>query len=86
MTKYQENPIKVGKFILDRVLQDKKKIYLKLSLKNDLEKFILKYQKKYYLPNSFCNLISLKLFNNSNIFYNNKPKNFYQITFKKVLA
>lgn len=40
----------------------------------------------YYLPNSLCNLVSLGLLNNSSIFYNNKYKNFHQITPKKVLA
>lgn len=85
MIEYQKHPTKAGRFTLNRVLLGRRKICLKLGLENNLKGLIFNFQNIYYLANNFCNLVSLKLMNNSNIFYNNKLKNLYQIISKKVL-
>ena len=62
------------------------KICLHLSLKDNSEGLILKLQSIYYLPNSPCNLVSLGLLNNSEIYHINKRKTLYHVESKKVLA
>ena len=84
--KYQKRPIKVSRSTSDRVLPGRGKVCLKLGLEDDSKGLILNLQNVYYLPNSPGNLVSLGLLNNSGIFYNNKLKNLYQITSKRVLA
>lgn len=39
-----------------------------------------------FFPNSFCNLINLKLFNNSGIYHNYKYKTLSYVKSKKVLV
>lgn len=79
-------PIKIGRSILNRSLLGRKKIQLQLSLKDSSKSFILNLQNVYYLLSSQCNLVSLKLLNNSKIFYYNKNKILYQLESKKILA
>ena len=86
MTEYKKYLTKVGRSTSNRVLLRRKKVCLRLGLKDNLKSLILKLQNVYYLPNSLCNLVSLRLLNNSGIFHNNEHKNLYQITFKKILA
>lgn len=83
---YQELSTKVGGSISNGVSLGRGKVYLRLGLEDDLESLILKLQNMYYLPKSLDNLVSLRLLNNSDIFHNNKHKNLYQITSKKLLA
>ena len=86
MMEYQERPTKVGGSTSDGMLPGRRKICLRLGLEDNSEGLILNFQNVYYLPNSFYNLVSLGLLNNSGIFYNNKLENLYQITSKRVLA
>ena len=86
MTEYQERLTNVDGSTSDRVSLGRQKVCLRLSLKNNLESLILNPQNVYSLLDSFCNLVSLGLLNNSGIFHNNKHENHYQITSKKVLA
>lgn len=77
MTEYQERLTKVDGSTLDKMSLRRRKVCLKLDFENNLKDLILNFQNMYYLLNSFCNLISLRLFNNSGIFYNKKHKNLY---------
>lgn len=86
MTEYQKRPTKVGRSTSDGMSPERGKVCLRLGLKDNSKGLILNLQNVYYLPNSLCNLVSLRLLNNNSIFYNNKHKNLYQITSKKILA
>lgn len=86
MIEYQKHSIKIDRFTFNGVLPERKKIQLRLDLKNNSENLILNFQNVYYLLNSFCSLVNLKLLNNSGIYHDNKYKNFYQIRSKKILV
>ena len=86
MTVFQNRPTKVVGSTLDRISPGRGTICLRLELEDGSEELILKLKNVYYLLNSSCNLISLGLLNNSNIFHNNKCENLYEVTSKRVLA
>lgn len=71
--------IKIGKWTSERILLGKKKIELRLTLKNRLKNLIFNFYHVLYLLNSLCNLFSLSFFNNCYIYYNNKNEIFYKI-------
>lgn len=83
---YQERFTKVGRSTLDRILLRRRKVYLRLGFKDNLEDLIFNLQNVYHLPKSFYNLVCFGLLNNSAIFYKNELKNLYQIISKRVLA
>ncbi len=78
--------MKVGGSILDRVLPKRGKIQLSLGLNDDFEGLILNLHNVYYLPNCPYNLVSLRLLNNSGIYYNNEHESLYQVGSRKTLA
>lgn len=86
MIKYQDNLTKVKVSTSNGVSLRKDKIWLRLRLVDDSEGLILNLYNVYYFPNSLCNLISLRLLNNSNIYYNNKYKSLYLINLRKILT
>ena len=86
MTEYQKRFTKDGGSTSNGVSPGRRKFCLRLGLEDDLDGLILNLQNVYYLLNSLCNLVNLGLLNNNGIFHNNKHKNLYQITSKRVLA
>lgn len=86
MIEYQDHPTKVGGSTLDRVLPGRGKIRLRLELDDNSKGLILNLHNIYYFPNSPCHLISLRLFNNSGIYHDNKYESFYQVDSRKTLA
>lgn len=82
MKKYEKHPTKVNKSYSNKVLLEKVKILLKLSLEDNSESFILDFQNAYSFLNNLCNLINQRFLNMSSIYHNNKYKNLYQIGLK----
>ena len=68
------------------MLPRRDKIWLRLGLEDDSECLILNLYNVYYLLNNLCNLVNLGLFNNSDIYYNNKNENLNKINSKKILV
>lgn len=83
---YQDHLTKVRKSTLHRILLGRGKIQLRLRLDDNSKSLILNLHNIYYLPNSFFNLVSLGLFNNSNVYHDNKYKGLYQVGLWKTLA
>ena len=79
MTKNCTHPTKIGGSILDGILPRKRKIRLRLALKDSSESLIFNFQNVFYLLNSPCNLLSLSLLNNSGIYLNIKNETLYKI-------
>lgn len=52
----------------NKVLLSIKKLYPGYSLENNGKNLIFNLQNIYYLCNSLCNLVSLRLFNNNKIY------------------
>lgn len=86
MIQYQGHATKVRVSTSDGILPGKGKIQLKLGLNDDIEGLILTLHNVYYLPNSPCNLVNLRLFNNSGVYHDNIYKSLYQVGSKKILA
>lgn len=62
------------------------RVRLRLGLKDDSKGLIIKLRNVYYLFNSPCNMVSLSLLNDSEIYHNNKRKTLYHVDLKRVLA
>lgn len=86
MTKYWERPIKICGSTLNKISPRKGKIQLRLGLKNGSKELILNLKNIYYLSKSSCNLLSLGLLNNSNIYHNNENEIFYKFNTRQILA
>lgn len=70
------HPTKISESISDKILPGQEKILLRLALKDGSKGFILNLLNVFYLSNNLYNLLSLELFNNNSIYYNNKNKTF----------
>ena len=86
MTEYWELPTWIGGSISNGDSLGRKKIRLCLSLKDGLEGLVLNLYNVFYLPNSPCNLVSLGLLNDNDIFHDNENKTMYQTRSKMILA
>lgn len=76
----------MGGSMSNGVLPGHEKVDLHLDLEDNSEGLVLNLQNVYYLPNSSCNLVSLKLLNNSGIYHNNKIETLYHVKSKTVSA
>ncbi len=86
MTEYRELPARIGGSTSDGVSPGRGKIRLRLALKDGSEGLVLNLRNVFYIPNSPCNLVSLGLLNDSEIFHDNENETVYQIRSKKTLA
>lgn len=86
MTEYCIHSTRIGGSTLDRILPDRGKIQLRLTLKDGSKGLILNLYNVFYLPNSPCNLLSLGLLNSSGIYHDNKNKALYKIHTRQVLV
>lgn len=82
MTEYYMHPIRIGRTTSNGILPSRRKIRLRLALKDESEGLIFNLHNMFYLSNSQCNLFSLGLFNNSSIYYDNENKTLYEIYLK----
>lgn len=72
MTKFRKNLTKIGRSMSDRILPDRGKFKIRLTIKEKIEEIKLTLNNIFYFPNSPSNFISLGLLNNSRIYQNNK--------------
>lgn len=86
MTEFYDKPTRIGGFTSDGVSPGWGKVRLRLSLKDGTEGVILDLKDVFFLTSSPCNLVSLALLNNHNIFHDNKNETLHDLESKKVLA
>lgn len=86
MTEYQKPFTRIGGSISNRVSLGRRKIQLRLGLKDGSEGLILNLYNMYYFLNSLCNLVSLSFLNNNGIYYDNKNKTLYKVKTRQILA
>lgn len=86
MTEYCTHTTRIGRSTSDGILPGRGKLRLRLALKDGFEGLILYLSNMFYPPNSLCNLLSLKLLNNSSIYHNNENETVYEIHTKQILV
>lgn len=86
MTNFIERPTRVGRSTLDRILPRQRTVWIRLALENGMKEIILNFWNLYYLSNGPSNLISLNLFNNADICYNNEQQALYNKASPRPLA
>ena len=86
MTEYYEKPTRIGGSTADGSSLGKGRIRLRLGLEDGSDGIILILRNVYYLPSSPCNLVSLGLLNDSEIFHDNGNETLYQLESNRVLA
>lgn len=72
MTDFEENLTKVGKSILDGISPYRRRVKIRLILKNGPKELVLTLINVFYLSYRSSNLVSLGLLNNTGIFHHNK--------------
>lgn len=77
---------RISRSILDRISPEQRKIQLRLVLKDSSEGLILNLSKVFYLSNSLCNLLNLRLLNNNGMYQDKENKTFYKIYTRQILA
>lgn len=78
---------KYGRLNFKKILPIQGKVWLRLSQKDSSKGIIIfNLSDVYYLPHSFCNLISLNCHNSHNIYHDNENKMLYHIKTWKILA
>lgn len=86
MTDFEKNSTKVRELILDGISFDRRRVKIRLALKNSIKGLVLTLANIFYLLYSLLNLISLGLLNNVRIFYHNKNQILYNQKTQKVFA
>lgn len=85
MTEYQKQPTRMAGSTSNGTSPGKGNVRLRLALKDGFEGLMLNLRNVYYLPSSPCNLISLGLLINNEIFHDNERETLYQMGTKKVV-
>lgn len=83
---FTENPTKVGGLTSDCILPGRKKVKIRLALKDRIEGLVFILTNVFYLPNNSSKLISLGLLNNAGIYHHNKNQILYNLKTQKILA
>ncbi len=86
MTEYYKKPTRFGGSKADGLSPGRRRIQLRLGLKDGSERMILNLRNVYYLPSSSCNLVSVGLLNDSRIFHDNRNQTLCQLGSNTVLA
>lgn len=86
MIDFEENPTKVGGSISDSILPSKRKVKIRLALKDDIERLVLPLMNVFYLPYSPSNFVNLGLLNNIGIFHHNQNRTLYNQETQKVFG
>lgn len=86
MTDFIENPTKVRGSTSDGITPGRKKVKIKLALKDGTKGLILTLTNIFYFPNSPFNLVSLGLLNNADIYHHNEEKMLYNLKSRKTFA
>lgn len=86
MTDFEKNSTKVGGLISDGISLDRRRVKIRLVLKDSIKGLVLTLTNIFYLPYNPLNLVSLGLLNNVRIFYHNKDQILYNQKTQKVFA
>lgn len=79
--------IKIRRLTLDNILLGKKKIKIKLIIRDKIEKLVLILTNVFYLINSSSNIVSLDFLNNIIIHHYNKDQNLiYNLKIQRTFA
>lgn len=81
-----ENITKVGGSTLDRISLSRKKVKIRLILKDRIEGQVFIMTNVFYFPNTQSKLINLGLFNNARIYYHNKDQILNDLKTQKTLT
>lgn len=79
MTNFIENPTKVRGLTLDAISPNRKKVKIRLVMKDRIERLVFTLINIFYLPSSPSNLINLGLQNNVGIYHHKKDKILYDL-------
>lgn len=77
MINFEENSTKVRGSTSDGISLSRRKVKIRLSLKDGKDEMVLTLTNVFFLPHSSSNLVSLGLLNNVRIFYHNKDQILY---------
>lgn len=86
MTDFKENLTKVGRSTSDDISLSRRRVKIRLSLKDSTERIVLTLTNIFYFPHSPSNLVSLNLINDVGIFHHNKDQILYNQKTLKILA
>lgn len=86
MSDFVKNPTKVGGSISDDISPGRRKVKIRLVLKDGTEGLVLIFTIVFYLPNSLSNLASIDLLNDAGIYHHNKNQTLYDLETQKTLA
>ncbi len=86
MIDFTENPTKVGGSTSDGISPDRRKVKIRLALKDRTEGLVLTLTNVFYLPNSPSNLVSLGLLNDVGIYHHNEDQILYNLEIWKTFA
>lgn len=79
MIDFMKNFTKVGRLTLNSILPGRRKVKIRLVLKDKIEILILILTNVFYYLNNSSNLDTLGLLNNMEIYYHNKDKRLYKL-------
>ncbi len=83
MTDFIDNSAKVRGSKVDGISSSRRKIKIKLALKDNTEELIFTSTKIFYLLNSLSNFVSLGLINNTGNYLHNKHQTLYDLESQK---
>ena len=86
MIDFTENPTKVEGSTSDGISLGRRKVKIRLVLKDGIEGLALTLTNVFYLPNSLSNLVSLDFLNNARIYHHNEDQTLYNLKIRKTLA
>lgn len=81
-----EDSTMIGRLTSDDILLSKRKIKIRLTLKDKIEELVLTLINIFYLSHSLLNFVSLSLLNNVKIYHYNKDQILYNLKREKILA
>ena len=77
MIDFEENFIKVRGLTLDGISPNRRRVKIRLALKNGIKKLVLILTNVFYFLHSPSNLVNLGFLNNTRIFYHIKDQILY---------
>ena len=86
MIDFTENPIKVKRLISDGISLGRKKVKIKLVIKDWIEGLILILTNVFYFSNSPFNLVRLDFLNDTGIYHHNEDQILYNLKIQKIIA
>lgn len=79
MIDFTKNPTKIRGSTSDGISPGRRKVKIRLTLKNGTEKLVLTLTNVFYISHNSLNLVSLGFLNNVRIYYHNKDQILYNL-------